>query len=144
MAKKQNAKKLNIPDYEQKWDALKTKGKKKAAPAKLEKKSTEGNSSMSSTLDGKNLTVKINLKTIDSTNLAKFDKQLRNLIETSERYNITFDMDNVRYCSSSVIRRMVMLQNADFEISIINVGRELYDLFMIIGLDKMMDIKTII
>lgn len=121
---------------------MKTKGGKKSEVAKKPKKAMKNASGLKGYLEGNTLYVSIPHKTIDSSNITKFDKQLEDIIKHKQKWDIVFDMEKVEACSSSVLRRMVMLKNAGYNIKIINAGRKLYDIFAVVGFDKIVHIGT--
>lgn len=121
---------------------MKTKGGKKSTVEKKPKKAVNSKSGLKGYLEGNTLYVDIPLKNIDSSNITKFDKQLQDIIENKQKWDIVFNMEKVEACSSSVLRRMIMLKNAGYNIKIINAGRKLYDIFAVVGFEKIVHIGT--
>lgn len=121
---------------------MKEKSTKKAKVVKQEKKPIKGKKNLSGYFVGKTLYVDVTLKNIDSKNILKFDSQLSDLLKSKEKFDIVFNMEKVESCSSSVLRRMIMLKNAGYNVKIINAGRKLYDIFAVVGFEKLVHIGT--
>ena len=142
MASKKTDSKLNMAQSDLAWDKMTIKGTKNSNITTQKTKKKKSNKIIETKSEGNNIYVKINLKSIDSSNITKFDSKLRNFLAGKKKFNITFDMDDVDYASSTILRRMVMIKNGGNNVKIVNANRKLYDIFAVVGLDKMIEIGT--
>lgn len=64
------------------------------------------------------------------------------IFENNTIKDVVFDMELVEYVSSSVLRRLIALKNAGYNVTVINCSRKLYDIFAIVGFEKLIHIGT--
>ena len=76
---------------------------------------------------------------VDSSNAAQFETEL---LAAAEQGDITLDAEALEYVSSAGLRVLLKLKKSlDGELSIINVSKELYDIFDVTGFTNILNIK---
>jgi len=82
-------------------------------------------------------------KKYDSTNASLFEEELTALVNGLENKNdkIVLDASNTVYISSAGLRVLLKLQKQYGNVSVINVSKEVYDIFEVTGFTSILDVK---
>ncbi|MDO5331118.1 MAG: STAS domain-containing protein, partial [Bacillota bacterium] len=76
---------------------------------------------------------------IDSSNAGEFEAEILKGIEGVK--NVTLDLEDLQYISSAGLRVILRIKKSGFNIEIINVTSEVYDIFTVTGFADLFDIK---
>ena len=81
---------------------------------------------------------------VDSNNSEEYTAKLQEMIGDNYDKKLVFDLENLQYISSAGLR--MFLKNAkksEKKISLINVSREVYDVFEVTGMVRIFDVYKI-
>ena len=79
---------------------------------------------------------------IDSNNAAGMEKEIFDILSSGRERNILFDAENLEYISSAGLRVLMKVRKASGrKLDIINVSRDVYDIFETTGFTEMFCVK---
>ena len=78
---------------------------------------------------------------IDSTNVAKVEKEVMEIEKQNENVEIVFDAKNLEYISSAGLRLLLKVRKMQKELLITEVSGEIYEIFKVTGFSEIMNIQ---
>lgn len=78
---------------------------------------------------------------IDSENAAEVEKNLLSAVEEAGDSRIVLDAEELAYISSAGLRVILRLKKAYPDVSVVNVGPEIYEIFEMTGFTEMMTVE---
>lgn len=79
---------------------------------------------------------------IDTNNAPQVEKEILDLISQHEGEDVIFDATNLEYISSAGLRVLLKAQKTvNKKITVLNVSRDVYDIFDTTGFSEMLDVK---
>ena len=78
---------------------------------------------------------------IDSSNAPQIEVEALGALDAAPGKSITVDADNLEYISSAGLRVLLKLAKRDSELKIINVSREVYEVFELTGFSEMIHVE---
>ena len=79
---------------------------------------------------------------IDSNNAAGMEKEIFDILSSGRERDILFDAENLEYISSAGLRVLMKVRkSAGRKLDIINVSRDVYDIFETTGFTEMFCVK---
>ena len=79
---------------------------------------------------------------IDTNNSAQTEKEISDAIEQNSGCEITFDAEKLDYISSAGLRVLLKVQKTkDRPIPVINVSRDVYDIFDTTGFTELLEVR---
>ena len=95
---------------------------------------------MKTTLENKNLTICLEGR-IDSNNASAVEQEIMSAVRNEPGANVVLDADKLEYISSAGLRMLMKLRKqAGTALPILNVSRDVYDVFDITGFTELFDI----
>jgi uncharacterized protein (TIGR02172 family) len=95
---------------------------------------------MNSSLNGTELTISLSGR-IDSSNAAEKEREMLEAIASAPECSVIFDAEDLEYISSAGLRSVLKIKKEKKDVRIINVSRDVYDIFEMTGFTEVMDIE---
>ena len=96
---------------------------------------------MTTSIENKKLTVYLENR-IDTNNAAETEKEIFDAIEKSGCEELCFDAEKLEYISSAGLRVLLKVQKTvNSQIPIINVSRDIYEIFDTTGFTELLDVR---
>ena len=77
---------------------------------------------------------------IDSSNAAETEKEMKQIISDNDGCAVVFDAKDLEYISSAGLRSLLKIQKEKGGVKIVNVSRDIYEIFEMTGFTGIMDI----
>ena len=97
-------------------------------------------SKMNSRVDGNTVIAELSGK-IDSTNAPQLEQELEEILRTHEESVLALDADSLEYISSAGLRVLMKIRKNQGGLTVINVSRDVYDIFDVTGFVDILDVK---
>lgn len=79
---------------------------------------------------------------IDSNNAANVEKEILDIVNAHEGMTVVFDAEKLEYISSAGLRVVLkVVKLSDEQIEVLNVSREVYEIFDVTGFTELLDVK---
>lgn len=95
---------------------------------------------MKTAIDGNLLTIFLEGR-IDTDTAPKVEKECRETLAKEPHSSVCLDLENLEYVSSSGLRMILGIKKTEPSLTVINVQRDVYDIFEMTGFTQMMEIS---